>query len=502
LVGVVLISAVAGASLTAFSWEDPYRKWTDKSGKFSVQAKFVEFTGGRVVLEREDGSKVRVSMQQLSDGDRQFVRAALAARRNESVEPKSVAAKPAARPAGVAAGDWPEWRGPRRDGVSDEKGLLDNWQETAPSLAWRSRGFGGGYSSVSIANGLIYSMGRIQGATALVAASATDGAVRWTLPIRPGGKDPNCTPTVAGGRVYGVTIEGDLVCADAQSGKQIWKVNYGQDFGGRMMSTWGYSESPLVDGDREICTPGSRRAALAALDAATGRTIWTTPMQAIGGAGKDGAGYSSVVVSNGGGVKQYVQLVGRGVIGVDAQSGAMLWGYNRVANGTANVPTPIVKGDYVFCSSGYGDGGSALLQLSKGGGGRVQAREVYYMSARQTQNHHGGMILVGDHVYMGHGHNNGFPLCIDLRSGRDVWRPGRGPGSGSAAITCADGHLYFRYENGVMALIEATPAEYRLKGTFRIASNNGRSWPHPVIAGGKLYLRDQDELLCYNVNAE
>lgn len=221
-------------------------------------------------------------------------------------------------------------------------------------------------------------------------------------------------------------------------------------------------------------------------------------MPAGGQAGGDGAAYSSIVISQGGGVKQYVQLVGRGVIGVAAKDGSFLWGYNRVANGTANIPTPIVKGDFVFCSTGY-QTGSALLKLSSAGGDKVQAEEVYFLDPKTMQNHHGGMLLVGDHVYCGHGHNEGFPLCVQLATGKEAWRPGRGAGSGSAAVAYADGHLYFRYQNGTMALLEANPQEYRLKGKFELASKRGESWPHPVIAHGKLYARDQDALLCYDI---
>jgi outer membrane protein assembly factor BamB len=269
-----------------------------------------------------------------------------------------------------------------------------------------------------------------------------------------------------------------------------------------MMSGWGYSESPLIDGDRLICTPGSQNAMLAALDKVTGNVLWTTRMpRDTGNKGQDGAAYSSIVISTGGGMKQYVQLVGRGVIGVSAANGELLWGYNKIANGTANCPTPVIAGNYVFASTGYGDGGSALLELRSAGNGKVAAREVYHCEARDVQNHHGGMILVGEHLFMGHGHNNGLPLCLALASGRDAWRPGRGAGSGSAAIAFADGHLYFRYENGTMALIEANPREYRLKGSFRLASVQGKSWPHPVVAGGRMYLRDQDVLMCYDVRA-
>ncbi|HTN77628.1 MAG TPA: PQQ-binding-like beta-propeller repeat protein, partial [Pirellulaceae bacterium] len=189
-----------------------------------------------------------------------------------------------------------------------------------------------------------------------------------------------------------------------------------------------------------------------------------------------------------------------GVIGVDAASGKLLWGYNTIANDTANIPTPIVKGDYVFCSTGYGTG-AALLKISKEGG-KLAAQQVYFLEADSMQNHHGGMILLGKHIYCGHGHNNGFPLCIEAATGKPMWKPGRGAGGGSAAISYADGQLYFRYEDGTMALVEANPTEYKLNGKFKLLTHHGNSWPHPVIAGGKLYLRDQGTLLVYDIQAK
>ena len=246
---------------------------------------------------------------------------------------------------------------------------------------------------------------------------------------------------------------------------------------------------------------GVQTCALPILNKKTGEVIWKSEQPDFGRAGKDGAGYTGVVISQAAGIKQYVTLTGRGLMGVRASDGKFLWGYNRIANGTADIPTPIVKGDYVFGSSGYGDGGTALVKLVKAGDG-VKAEEVYYLKANELQNHHGGMILLGDHVYMGHGHNNGFPTCVELMTGKVVWGKERGPGSGSAAIVMADGNLYFRYEDAVMALIEATPKGYSLKGSFPLASKNGKSWPHPVIHDGKLYLRDQNDLLCYDVKAK
>jgi outer membrane protein assembly factor BamB len=192
-----------------------------------------------------------------------------------------------------------------------------------------------------------------------------------------------------------------------------------------------------------------------------------------------------------------VQLLGKGIVGVDA-NGKFLWRYNRVANGTANISTPIVRGEHVFCSTGYGTG-AALLKLSKDSAGGVKADEVYFLPANSFQNHHGGMILVGEHVYAGTGHNAGSPACVEFMTGKLAWPNERGPGTGSAAICYADGHLYFRYQNGVMALIEANPKEYKLKGTFKIPEQQRPSWPHPVVVDGKLYLREQGTLLCYDV---
>jgi outer membrane protein assembly factor BamB len=348
----------------------------------------------------------------------------------------------------AADSEWPTWRGPNRDALSEEKGLLKSWPAGGPKLLWRVEGLGGAYSSVAISHGLIFSMGHINGEECLLALDLKDGQLRWKTPLETDG-EPNCTPTVDGDKVYALGREGRLICADRDSGKVVWRVDYKKDFGGSMMSGWGYSESPLVDGNHLIVTPGAKDAMLAALDKRTGKPVWTTkvPPNIAGG-----AAYSSVVISNAGGVKQYVQLVGKGVIGANARTGEGLWAYERIANGTANIPTPIVKGDFVFCSTGYGTG-AALLKIEKRGG-RFFPNEQYFLPADTMQNHHGGMILLGDHIYCGHGHNNGFPLCLEMKTGKVAWRPGRGVGSGSAAIAYADGHFYFRYESGDVALVE------------------------------------------------
>lgn len=396
---------------------------------------------------------------------------------------------------------WPQWRGPGRDGISKEKGLLKTWGEKGPALLWNTKGLGNGYSSVVIQNGSIVTMGKDRGKLILVALSVKDGKEQWkTTLLERAGNDPNCTPTIAKGMVFAMSTEGDLFCVELKSGNILWHKNFPKDFGGKMMSGWGYSESPLIDGDVVICSPGAEDAGIAALDVKTGETIWKARIPKFGDRGGDGAGYSSIVISEGAGVRQYVQLMGRGVISVATKDGRFLWGYNRVANGTANIPTPLINGDYVFCSTGYGTG-SALLKLVKDGTDGVKAQEEYFLDAKTMQNHHGGMVMIGDYVYCGNQHNQGFPLCLAWKTGKVVWNPGRGPGGGSAAVVYADGNLYFRYQSGTVALIEATPVEYRLKSTFDPEHSKEPCWAHPVVAGGRLYLRDQDGLFVYSLTS-
>jgi outer membrane protein assembly factor BamB len=409
-------------------------------------------------------------------------------------------AKPSVAP--EAVGTWAQWRGPARDGVSLEKDLLSTWPEAGPPILWKAPELGGGFSSVAVAGDRLVTLGKIGNDTLMIALSVTDGSKLWSTKVGSGGDAPNGTPTIDGDLVYGISHGGDLLCAKLETGEAVWHKNFAQDFGGKMMSSWGFSESPLVDGDKLIVTPGASDGMLVALNKQSGDTIWKAAMHPNPGpAGQDGAGYSSAVISNAAGVKQYVQFVGRGVIGVEAETGKLLWGYNKIANGTANVPTPVVVDDYVFCSSGYDDGGSALLKIMRGRNG-VSAQEIWYKNNKQLQNHHGGMVLIGKNIYMGHGHNNGFPVCFDLVSGREMWKPGRGVGQGSAAVVAADNHLYFRYEDGTLALIEAVPDKYKLKSSFKIPINNGQSWSHPVIAGGKLFLRDQHEMLCMDIRSQ
>ena len=356
-------------------------------------------------------------------------------------------------------------------------------------------------ASVAIVNSKIITMGNKDGSTRVVCLNQRDGEIEWSTPFTPAKSDPNCSPTVdvASGLVYALSNDGVLVCCKLDGGEVVWQTSFTKDFGGMIESGWGYSESPLVDGDYLICTPGAPDAMVVALNKKTGEAVWKGKAPEGKLQGNDGAGYSSAIISNAVGVKQYVQLIGHGIVSYDATTGSLLWNYDRIANGTANIPTPIAKDNFIFCSTGYGDGGTALLEITKKLN-QLEAKEVYHKTSNELQNHHGGMIMIGDFVYMGHGHDNGFPACVEWKTGKNIWDKTRGAGTGSAAIVVAEDKLYFRYQDSTMALISAKKDKYDLISKFKLPTHNGNSWPHPVIAGGKLYIRDQDELVCFKIS--
>jgi outer membrane protein assembly factor BamB len=404
----------------------------------------------------------------------------------------------------ASPGNWPGWRGPLRDGISTDTGLLTSWPAGGPPKIWTATGLGSGYASVSVAAGRIFTTGDRRDGQYAMAIDDASGKTLWAT--RLGGDNSaegerggsRSTPTVEGDLLWLTNSDGDVICLETATGKERWRRSMAREFGGRMMTIWGFSESPLLDGDRIVVTRGGPRAAIAALDKLTGKDIWRSTTPSLGEAGADGAGYSSAVISNGGGVKQYVQLMGRGLVSVRASDGRFLWNYNRVANNIANISTPIVMDNFVFASTSY-DTGSVLLELSSAGDGRVQARERYFLGPGTLQNHHGGFVLIDGYLYGGHGHNNGFPVAVHLATGKNAWAQVRGAGGGSAAVTAAEGLLYFRYESGTMALIEANPKAYTLRSTFPIPGARNPSWSHPVITGGRLYLREQEALHVYNI---
>jgi outer membrane protein assembly factor BamB len=410
----------------------------------------------------------------------------------------------------ATAADWPEFRGPNRDGVCTETGLLQEWPKAGPPKVWTVKNLGLGFGTPSVAGGKIYGLGTRGGKDGVWALKEADGSEVWFTPFadpRPTNQNngPSGTPTVRDGKVYALSSLGKLACLDATSGKKLWGVDYVGTYGGRV-EKWGYTESPLVDGDKVIGAPGSASATVVAWNKDTGKEVWKTAIR--GGAG-GGGGYSSPVKATVGGIPMYVVLLGQGggLVGVHADTGKLLWQYTAAAmGGTAQIPVPVIKGDLVWVSTAY-RGGSALLQLVPEGKDRVAVKELKTYRT-ELMNHHGGMVLVGDHVYFGHAQSSGMPVCVGLKTGEIKWGPEKYPAGakGSAAVLYADDRLYFRYQNGMMVLIDPSPEGLKVVSSFQLPDPDQRSapqsWPHPVIANGRLYLRDQNLLHCYDVKAD
>ncbi|QDV69714.1 Quinoprotein ethanol dehydrogenase precursor [Rosistilla carotiformis] len=404
----------------------------------------------------------------------------------------------------VVAEDWPQWRGQARDGKSSETGLFGNWGSDGPPAGWTAEGLGEGYASVSVVDGTIYSTGNFEDGQAVVAIDAASGKRLWKQSVtktqpKHGYEGSRSTPSVDGDRLYIVSSDGAIVCLNRGDGSIRWQREF-SDWKGKMMSGWGFSESPLIDGDRVLCTPGGPQGLVVALNKNSGDEIWASQLEAGDDDSlKNGAGYSSIMISQGGGVKQYVQLVGRGLVGIRASDGKQLWLYSRVGNKTANIPTPLIDGDYVFTSTGYGTG-SALLKLTADGSGGAKAEEVYWLEANELQNKHGGMILVDGYIYCGTGNGNGLPICVNMKTGENAWGPERGEGKGETSLVYADGHLVMRRDDGTVILVRANPKKMDVVSSFKPEFQQGKSWAHPVISGGRLYLREQDKLMSFDVS--
>ncbi len=392
------------------------------------------------------------------------------------------------------AADWPQWRGPNRDGKSADTGLLKEWPANGPKPAWKVTGLGKGYSNMSEAAGRLFTMGDKDDAGYVLALSPADGKILWSAKVgEAGGPDPaqwnyrgpRCTPTVSGDLVVAVSAWGEMVCVSAADGKEQWRKDFRKDFGGKP-PTWGYSESPLVDGDQVVVTPGGSQGAMVALDKKTGRLLWQSKDFT------DEAHYSSIVVTEIGGTRQYVQLTAANVVGISPKDGSVLWKAPRKGS-VAVIPTPIVDGNLIYVTSGY-NAGSHLFKVTPNAG-KFSVAQVY--ANRAMANHHGGVVKVGEHLY-GFSDSRGL-ACQNFQTGEIVWAEKEKIKKG--CISYADGALYCREEDtGTMVLLDASPAGYKEKGRFLQPDRaQEKAWPHPTIANGKLYLRDQDLLLCYEV---
>lgn len=392
-------------------------------------------------------------------------------------------------PRRLGGDDWPQWRGPRRDGVSAETGLLKSWPPSGPPLLWTAENAGEGYSSVAVAGGRVFTMGnRGDDREFIIAYDAGTGAELWAVAHAKGfrngrGNGPRGTPTVAGTWLYAEGATGQLTCLETRSGERRWSFNILERFRVRNLQ-WGLSESPLVAGKFLIVTPGARDASVVALDRENGDVLWRCP--------GDRAGYASPILIEVEGVEQVVVFHSSAVVGIRLDDGEPLWEYARASNRTANVATPVFHDGHVFVTSDYGTG-CALLRIVPREGATFEAREVYFN--REMKNHHGGVILAGGHIY---GFSSRILTCMEFPTGRTLWRH-RGVGKGS--LVHADGHLYCLSEDGVVGLVKATPEGYREVGRFDLGRDRWPTWTHPVVAGGRLFLRRDDRIFCFDLRA-
>lgn len=398
------------------------------------------------------------------------------------------------------AADWASWRGPMRTGISAEKGLLQEWPAAGPKLLWHSTALGSGFGTPAVQGDRLYIQSSRGVEDELIQAlTVADGKPLWSTRIggvgnpqqQPSYPGARATPTVEGSSLYAMGSDGDLVCLDTANGKARWQKNVRKEFDGKP-GIWAYSESPLIDGDALICTPGGPDATLVALNKKTGALLWKCAVP-----GGDQASYSSPVVAEIGGVKQYVQFVQKGVVGVEAKTGRFLWRYDQTATGSlANIPTPIVRNGMVYNSSGRGGGALVRVKLE---GGTFHPEQVYF--AQKLPNSIGGSVLIGDHLY---GTTTGGMMCVEFATGKVMWEE---RGVGPASVCFADGRLYVHGESNQVALVDPSPEAYREKGRLTPADGpadkgSSKAWSYPVVANGRFYVRDLSSLWCYDVKAK
>ena len=392
---------------------------------------------------------------------------------------------------GLRGDDWPQWRGVDRTGVSKETGLLKQWPNGGPKRLWMFREAGLGYSGFAVVGGMLFTMGARDGIESLLALDADSGSLLWSADLGPQlrnqwGDGPRGTPAVDCDRVFALSGGGVLVCVDTSEGKILWKKTM-QDLGGKQPG-WGYAESVLVDGGRVLCTPGGSKGAIAALDKLTGDVLWQSKNYT------EAAQYASIVPADCAGKHQYIQVGLGNVVGVAADSGEVLW-QAKWTGKVAVIPTPIYADGMVYVTSGY-SAGCQLLKIDTGG----TSTSLYQNAV--MKNHHGGVVLCGGNIY-GYSDGAGW-MCQEMKTGKVLWTERAKLGKG--ALTCADGMLYCQDEaSGNLVLVEASPLRWEERGRFRLApqsaqrSPQGKIWTHPVVSSGRLYLRDQEVVFCYDV---
>lgn len=399
----------------------------------------------------------------------------------------------------ISAADWPQFRGPQRDGHSKETGLLQEWPKDGPKLLWQVKDIDAGFSTPSIVGDRIYLLSNEGLENEFVLGLSTkDGSRIWSAKLgkvghpeqKPSYPAARSTPTVDGKALFALGSDGDLVCLDTADGKEQWRKNLRTDFGGKY-GEWAYSESPLVDGDALICTPGGSNATMVALNKKTGEVIWK-----FASSEADDASYSCAINFTADGVKQYVQFFAKGLIGVEASTGKSLWRYERSAKGSpAVILTPIADSGFIY-SAAFKAGGALVKPVKKDGAFAVE--EIYFETKLPVGL--GGVVKVGDYFY---GSSGATVMCVEFKTGAIKWEE-RALGPSSWLV--ANGRLYLHAENGDVALLEPTHEAYREKGRFMPpnrpeTSGQSKAWAYPVVANGRLYIRELNSLWCYDVKA-
>ncbi len=382
----------------------------------------------------------------------------------------------------AAPADWPCFRGPNHDDKSSDKGLLKEWPSDGPAKLWQFGGMGKGFSTVSVSGDTVYASGDVDGQMTLFALDMA-GKPKWKIAHDnawannyPGARS---TPTVDGDKVYLVSGHGLIGCYSTKNGAKVWTRTM-QELGGKTPN-WGFAESVLIDGNMAVVTPGGE-GCITALDKTTGKTLW----QSKGFDGRAHYGSCTPLLFNN--IPMIVAGTGGGIFCVDARTGAKVFSDPFSAGNTANCPSPAAADGYVFWSNGYGKGGLCMKLTPTGG---EQA-----WTTRELTSHHGGYLIDNGFIY---GNHERGVACLDLKTGQKKWFD---KSAGKCSITYADGMLYlFGESDGVACLASASPDGFKLAGRVKV-QGEGPSWAHPVVIGGRLYLRYDTNLYCFDVKAK
>ena len=381
--------------------------------------------------------------------------------------------------------DWPQWRGPNRDGISKETGLLKTWPEAGPKVLWKAPS-GDGYSGIVVANGRLYTMHSTRSEELVVCLDAATGKEIWRFISdnqvyeNQFGNGPRSTPIVDGELVFTLGGNGKLNALNAKTGAKVWSHDLRSEFGGQI-PTWGVSTSPLVDGEMLfVDVGGSGGNGLMAFNKKSGKVAWKSNSSL--------PGYSAPIAVAVNGIKQILFFTGTALISASPTDGKQYWSYTWRTSYDVNAATPVlISPDKVFISSGYNTG-AAVLRMKAANGG-VKIEEVW--KSQVMRNHFASSVLVGDYLY---GFDEATLKCININTQEEKWGK-RGLGKGS--LIYADGHLIVLSERGKLLLIEANPAEEIEKASAEVL--RGRCWTVPTLANGKLYVKNQAEILCLDV---